>query len=69
VPDPSAAVAAAAPVEVGNVKTGAVYDAATSTTGNCTLAQLNSRLQQDVQEVITLFGDRTNILRRLKSAA
>ena len=40
VSDPSGAVVAAAPIEVRNVETGAVYQAATSTTGNYTLAQL-----------------------------
>ena len=40
VSDPSGAVVAAAPVEVRNVETGAVYEAATSSTGNYTLAQL-----------------------------
>jgi len=40
VSDPSGAVVAAAPVEARNVETGAVYQAATSTTGNYTLTQL-----------------------------
>jgi len=40
VTDPAGAVVAAAPVEARNVQTGAVYQAAASTTGNYTLSQL-----------------------------
>src|SRR5215472_15208866 len=40
VSDPAGAVVAAAPVEIKNVETGAVYQAGTSGTGNYTLAQL-----------------------------
>jgi len=38
--DPAGAVVAGAPIEARNVETGAVYQAATSTTGNYTIAQL-----------------------------
>jgi Carboxypeptidase regulatory-like domain len=38
--DPAGAVVASAPVQVKNIETGAVYQAATSTTGNYTLAQI-----------------------------
>src|ERR1700674_2883700 len=38
--DPAGAVVPAAPVEARNVETGAVYEAASSATGNYTLAQL-----------------------------
>ncbi|HYK57843.1 MAG TPA: TonB-dependent receptor [Bryobacteraceae bacterium] len=40
VSDPAGAVVAAAPVQIKNVETGAVYQAGTSATGNYTLAQL-----------------------------
>ena len=38
--DPAGAVVASAPIEIRNVENGAVYQAATSATGNYTLAQL-----------------------------
>src|SRR5215471_6735984 len=38
--DPAGAVIASAPIEAHNTETGAVYPAATSTTGNYTIAQL-----------------------------
>src|SRR3954467_11812122 len=38
--DPAGAVVAAAPIEIRNVENGAVYQAASSATGNYTLAQL-----------------------------
>src|SRR6266699_1655920 len=38
--DPAGAVVAAAPIQVKNSETGIVYDAATSGTGNFTLAQV-----------------------------
>src|SRR5689334_8992052 len=40
VSDPAGAVIAAAPVQVRNVETGAVYQAGTSGTGNYTLAEI-----------------------------
>src|SRR5215472_15673788 len=40
VSDPAGAVVAAAPVQIKNVETGAIYQAGTSATGNYTLAQL-----------------------------
>src|SRR6266853_4034694 len=40
VSDPAGAVVASAPIQARNIETGAVYDAATSTTGNYTVAQL-----------------------------
>src|SRR5215470_16839323 len=40
VADPGGAVVAAAPVEIRNTNNGAVYQAATSATGNYTLSQL-----------------------------
>jgi hypothetical protein len=40
VSDPAGAVVAGAPIEARNVETGAVYQAATTATGNYTLAQL-----------------------------
>src|SRR5579885_970090 len=40
VSDPAGAVVAAAPVEIKNTDNGAVYQAATSATGNYTLSQL-----------------------------
>src|SRR5215472_17204097 len=38
--DPAGAVISSAPIEAHNTETGAVYPAATSTTGNYTIAQL-----------------------------
>src|SRR5438128_4984087 len=40
VSDPAGAVVASAPIEARNIETGAVYQAATSATGNYTLSQL-----------------------------
>src|SRR5678816_4350432 len=40
VSDPAGAVVASAPIQARNVETGALYEAATSTTGNYTLVQL-----------------------------
>jgi hypothetical protein len=40
VSDPAGAVVANAPIQARNIETGVVYPAATSTTGNYTIAQL-----------------------------
>src|SRR5438105_5693327 len=40
VSDPAGAVVASAPIQARNTETGAVYEAATSTTGNYTVPQL-----------------------------
>src|SRR5713226_5204318 len=40
VSDPAGAVVAGAPIQARNVETGLVYESATSTTGNYTIAQL-----------------------------